>query len=241
MSKTKRRNPAWTRDEHILALDYYLKNRRSYFSPSSGGVMQLAKEVSAVAKAIGLTGSDTFRNSAGVSMKLLNYRAIDPDFTTKGLRQGSKLEPVLWSEFANDPARLSKVAQSIRDSIQSGNELPSIIDDDAYEAAEGRILTRLHTYRERDRAIVRRKKEGHVKQHGSLHCEACNFNFFAHYGARGENFIECHHTKPVSDLTQGEKTKLTDLVLLCANCHRMVHAARPWWTMSDLRHALSAK
>jgi predicted HNH restriction endonuclease len=55
------------------------------------------------------------------------------------------------------------------------------------------------------------------------------------YGARGKDFIECHHTKPVSELAVGEKTRLTDLVLLCSNCHRIVHRKKPWLGIDELR------
>lgn len=31
---------------------------------------------------------------------------------------------------------------------------------------------------------------------------------------------------------------LDDLALVCANCHRMIHASRPWLTMDELRGTL---
>ncbi len=48
-------------------------------------------------------------------------------------------------------------------------------------------------------------------------------------------FIECHHTKPVATLVEGEKTHLDDLVLVCANCHRMVHRGKPWLSIGELK------
>jgi HNH endonuclease len=57
-------------------------------------------------------------------------------------------------------------------------------------------------------------------------------------GERGAGFIECHHTKPPSQLQNGQKTKIGDLKLLCSNCHRMVHARRPWLTIEELRAIL---
>lgn len=238
MTVESKKNPNWTRDEHILALDYYLQNRRDYFSPQSEGVLQLARDVSAVAKALGLTGSDTFRNPAGVSMKLLNLRSHDPEFDTKGLPRGNKLEKTLWTEFGDDPERLSKIATNIKVAAIQEGLLPPVEDEENREAAEGRILTRLHSYRERDSKIVRRKKESHLRKHGSIDCEACGFNFENRYGERGTNFIECHHTRPISEMELGEKTKLADLILLCANCHRMIHAKRPWWGLLQLKNAL---
>ncbi|RZK29449.1 MAG: HNH endonuclease, partial [Hymenobacter sp.] len=61
---------------------------------------------------------------------------------------------------------------------------------------------------------------------GSMACEVCGFDFEAAYGELGAGYIEVHHTKPVHTLAPGTKTKLADLALLCANCHRMAHRRR---------------
>ncbi|MFJ7976656.1 HNH endonuclease [Peribacillus sp. NPDC096379] len=49
------------------------------------------------------------------------------------------------------------------------------------------------------------------------------FNFEEVYGARGKNYIEVHHIKPLSTLEEemGVGTE-KDLVPVCANCHRMI-------------------
>ena len=56
-----------------------------------------------------------------------------------------------------------------------------------------------------------------------LKCEVCDFDFRATYGDLGEGFAECHHVLPLAELAPGTKTKLRDLAILCANCHRMAH------------------
>lgn len=62
-----------------------------------------------------------------------------------------------------------------------------------------------------------------IKIHG-LTCFGCGFNFGEKYGELGKNFIEIHHIKPLSTLEEEvEIDPETDLVPLCANCHRMVH------------------
>lgn len=56
-------------------------------------------------------------------------------------------------------------------------------------------------------------------------CQVCNFDFELTYGKWGKEFAEVHHIKPLSELN-GEKYETnpkTDLAVLCANCHRMVH------------------
>ena len=73
-----------------------------------------------------------------------------------------------------------------------------------------------------------------------MECEVCDFIFRKRYGELGKKFIECHHTKPLSEYRPNEKTRLEDLALLCANCHRMIHAKRPWLTVDQLREIFRA-
>lgn len=62
-----------------------------------------------------------------------------------------------------------------------------------------------------------------IEIHG-LNCYACGFNFEEMYGERGKDFIEVHHLQPLSTLKEEVQINpKTDLVPLCANCHRMVH------------------
>jgi 5-methylcytosine-specific restriction protein A len=56
-----------------------------------------------------------------------------------------------------------------------------------------------------------------------LVCEVCQFDFHAIYGERGDGYIECHHTQALETLEPGAKTHIRDLVLVCSNCHRMIH------------------
>jgi 5-methylcytosine-specific restriction enzyme A len=56
-------------------------------------------------------------------------------------------------------------------------------------------------------------------------CAVCGFNFFKTYGIWGKEFCEVHHVKPLSSLgdVKGDTNPKTDLVVVCANCHRMLH------------------
>lgn len=58
---------------------------------------------------------------------------------------------------------------------------------------------------------------------GRIVCECCGFDFAARYDIQDE-YIEVHHRFPFSH-TEGEHPvdAITDLVPLCANCHRMIH------------------
>ncbi|WP_278924537.1 HNH endonuclease [Pseudophaeobacter profundi] len=228
------RNPNWTRDEHMIALNHYLQNPKSWFGESSEDIQKLSAQIRSVAEGLGLKGDDTFRNTAGVSMKLLNFRRLDQNHTARGLPRGSKDEEAVWNDYADRPDELRRTVVGILSTVKGGECKSIFAPGDWEEAQEGEVLTRLHRYRERNTALVRKKKTAFIKSYGRLYCEACGFDFVKVYGARGEGFIECHHKIPVSELGPGQKTKLSDLVLLCANCHRMVHSARPWLSVEEL-------
>jgi len=62
-----------------------------------------------------------------------------------------------------------------------------------------------------------------IRIHGTT-CKGCGFDFGVVYGSRGRNYIEVHHLRPLSSLT--EMTLINpkeDMTVLCSNCHRMVH------------------
>lgn len=108
---------------------------------------------------------------------------------------------------------------------------------DEMSVAEGRELLRKHRVRERSRQLVVRKKRKMLAKTGRLECEVCRFDFAQVYGQRGEGFAECHHTQPLAQTSGERKTTLSDLVVVCANCHRMLHR-RPWLSVSELRELL---
>jgi hypothetical protein len=41
-----------------------------------------------------------------------------------------------------------------------------------------------------------------------------------------------------SELDYGMRTKLADVVLVCSNCHRMLHRRRPWLGIEGLKALL---
>jgi 5-methylcytosine-specific restriction protein A len=158
-------------------------------------------------------------------MKLANFRAVDPLHTSqgkRGLSRGGYGTEEVWTEFSQRPDRLKLVASAIREAAAAGVPQPADNENDITEASEGRLLTKLHWRRERNRELVRKKREAVLRETGRLACEACGFDFNATYGAHGTGFIEVHHVSPLHTLKPGSRTRLQDLAVLCANCHRMI-------------------
>lgn len=99
-------------------------------------------------------------------------------------------------------------------------DLESLADEE--EHFEGTQTKRFSNFYERDPSL--RAKA--ILIHKTI-CKVCGFDFKAKYGLRGEGYIEVHHLKPVSEL--GGRTQVnpeTDMTVLCANCHRMIHRWR---------------
>lgn len=87
------------------------------------------------------------------------------------------------------------------------------------EGAKTMIYT---TKYERDRNA----REQVVNIHGTS-CMACGFNFQRVYGDWGKDFIHVHHLKPISSYGGGQGVNPeTDFIVLCPNCHAMVHRKR---------------
>ena len=236
----RRRNPTWIRDELILALDLYLRHAGNPPRKGSAEIDELSETLNGLGRYLGIATEDRFRNVNGVYMKLMNFRRFDPLFTQagkRGLSRGGQSEEEVWNTFASDPERCHAVAQTIRHALahdQNGEAIADLAGDGIEEAEEGRVITALHRRYERNSALVQAKKKKALAALGKLACEACGFDFRERYGDHGEGFIECHHAKPVHALKPGDKTKVGDLRLLCSNCHRMVHARRPWLTVQEL-------
>jgi rubrerythrin len=93
---------------------------------------------------------------------------------------------------------------------------------------EGRLLTRLHSYRERDRAFAAKAKKHYKDKNGDkLICEACGLWPVENYGPDGEKCIEAHHKIPIEQLQPDSITSLDDMAMVCASCHRMIHTQNP--------------
>lgn len=238
------RNERWGRDELILALDLYMTHREKPLQKGSPEITALSQLLNALGAVLGQRGSTTYRNENGVYMKLMNFRTRDPEYRAEGkvgLTRGNKDEEEVWNEFAADPERLAEAAAFIRSNVQAHSDdadLSGPDEPEIAEAEEGRLATRIHRSRERNRGLVEKAKSAALKRYGRLFCAACDFDFVSRYGSTGEGVIDVHHTKPVHTMQPGDTTKVTDLVLLCSNCHRIVHSRRRWLTVDEVRAML---
>lgn len=243
--ENRARNPSWSRDEIILALDLYQTNPVSPPGKGSASVAALSDLLNKMERLSGEEASKTFRNANGVYMKLMNLRALDPSFTEQGkvgMKAGGALEKEVWAEYEGRWDVLARDAEAVRLAVQNADEtvVAGLLESDPYEGEEGGVVIRLHKRYERDSKIIALKKKAAAAA-GKFACEVCKFDFEAVYGELGAGYIEVHHTKPVHTLKPGTKTKLDDLALLCANCHRMAHTKRVPLSLQEIEKHLKSK
>lgn len=67
-------------------------------------------------------------------------------------------------------------------------------------------------------------------------CLVCGIDFGKAYGPVGEGFIHVHHVRPLSKRSGKHAVDpINDLRPVCPNCHAMLHASDPPFTIEDLR------
>jgi predicted HNH restriction endonuclease len=167
----------------------------------------------------------------------------DPNFTFLGTGKLVNYRDDFTEVFNKDGTRTFclELEFDLRDSsIHPAwiNNFDASFEGDPPDTTEGKEKYVRHKTRERDPAIVKEKKSQFLQEHGRTFCEACGFDFKKAYGTRGDGFIECHHNIPLHSIEGETQTKISDLTLLCSNCHRMVHRTSDWLTFQQLKKLL---
>lgn len=235
-------NPDWSRDETLLAIHLYQSLAGSIPGPTDPRVIALSETLRGLPIHHATERRESFRNAAGVAFKLQNIRQAA---SGKGLKHTSKLDRELWDLYGHRPEEVSRVAEAIIAASSTHEVLPPDVDAIAEEEAfaEGAILTATHYRRERDPRVRKKVLESRIKS-GTLRCDCCdvlprvNTLYLAVAG------FEIHHTLPLA-MSGPKQTRMTDLALLCAVCHRLIHRAmkleRKWIGVADLKVLLSAE
>jgi 5-methylcytosine-specific restriction protein A len=228
-------NPDWTREEVILALDLYHAFDGKIPGSDDERICELSRTLRAFPHHSDAAREESFRNPAGVAFKLQNLRSVS---TGRGLSNTAKIDREIWKELGTDPIRTHELAEIIRYSAEAVVDLVS--DDVEEEFAEGKSATRVHVERERS-SKVRKEVIAKRLRVGSLECDLC--------GEAGRNvepdirnsLFECHHVLPLSMIGE-TKTKVKDMALLCASCHRLLHRAiamkKQWLSIGEAKKQL---
>lgn len=231
-------NPDWTRDEVILALELYFACEGRMPASSDPRVEALSELLRSFPQHHVAARRETFRNPDGVAFKLQNLRQVA---TGKGLGNVSRTDRAVWNELGDSPERTKELAALIRKGVVI-IETATAESSGEDEFLEGMVVTETHVRRERD---PRLRKLLLAQRHasGSMSCDICQYTGDGCAPALRDASFEAHHILPLSTGKE-RKTRVRDLALLCANCHRMAHRAialeKRWLTLDEVRVVLLA-
>jgi len=111
-------------------------------------------------------------------------------------------------------------AQSIRDGAMEISDWLVVQDNEIF--AEGRIRTLTLLQRERSPNIRKRLLEV-LHESEDVRCSICSQTYENHHVELRDSAFEVHHIIPVSEYEGAHTTRLSEVTLLCAVCHRIIH------------------
>jgi hypothetical protein len=126
-------------------------------------------------------------------------------------------------------SRLAKVQKAERVACgQAGRRVTLPVDalSDDLASPEGHIRKVMVVHRQREHRLREAKiRQAMVLGGGQLRCEVpgCGFGFFETYGDLGREFAFVHHLKGLAARQKPSLTRLSDLAIVCGNCHAMIH------------------
>ena len=231
-------NPRWTRDEVILVLELYHHCDGKIPGVDDDRVCKLSDELRSFPHHSLQARKPSFRNPDGVLFKLQNLRAVDKGI---GLKNTSKVDREVWLELGRARELTSDLSRDVRRRLEVIESLPEPYHEE--EFSEGAVATALHFRRERS-AKLRKELIRIRSKSGKLFCDICQV-YGCHFDPEiRDSMFECHHILPLSIRGESE-TKISEVSLLCANCHRLLHRAmvirKKWFTIEEAREILKIR
>lgn len=253
-SAARPRRADWTREELIIICAELEANHWEVYRANSDEAEALSDLLNDADFVPVWARDDDFRSPNSVQRKMYDFTTLLPSYAGKPTKGGRATREVLEA-FLSEPEVMHARAVALRAEIEAGGTPMAaslniadvvetdwesdadLLDPDDFEAEEGAQLLVRHYRRERNRTIRKRKLAAVIAAGLPIACEVCGFDFAEVYGVVGDGYIEVHHVLPLH-ASGPITTRLDDLALLCSNCHRMIHRARPWLTPDELRERL---
>lgn len=209
----------WTRDEAILALDVFFSSRNKSFSMNNPEIIELSELLNRLPMVPFSKRSDTFRNIAGVSRQLAT---LNWGLTNNKKAPIGKIFYEIYHAFRDSPEKLNKIAQAIRRCVGLVGDISFADETEVEGFCEGALLAHLHRYLE-------------IKHGGQLsaeikRCYICSVKpqQVYHGSAKINNILEAHLLIPPEDYGSEIEPKDKDFIVVCPNCHKVLHNVRPW-------------
>ena len=155
------------------------------------------------------------------SMGILHYLGLKKEF--RALFKGKSIETAVAELKETEDSSYQDLIRILEGIVQPEvifqQDIESEIVEDYEIRSEGKKTQYYTTRYERNP----QNRQQAIAIHGTK-CMACGFDFEKFYGERGKDYIEVHHIVPLA--TRDQQVNIdprTDLIVVCSNCHRMIH------------------
>ena len=108
-----KRNPKWSKEETIIALDFYFKNQPKFPEKNSPGIKAVSDTLRNMKLQKVKSINANYRNVTGVYMKLMNFQHLNFKHLHSGLHGGSILDRKLFKKYQYNQRDLSNIANDI--------------------------------------------------------------------------------------------------------------------------------
>ncbi len=142
----------------------------------------------------------------------------------------------LWATMRDRYSTPEEHLSALEEHLQPKTRLqPPVVADIELSAIEGDPRMFFHVRRERDPALVEAKRREANANNGRMECEVCGFTTQAIFPSLEGEVCEIHHRLPLASSSDAVETRLEDLAVLCANCHRAIHRTDSLMSVEDFR------
>lgn len=212
-------NARWTRDEVILGLDVLFSSQLKDLSVESDSIIELSKLLNELPIIPESERDETFRNPAGVSNQLSRF-----EWGLRNTEKKARINPLfdkINNQFRSRKNDLKKIALAIRNNFTYTRQIGVIYNLESEVFPEGFILYSMHCYLEQHQGLRFSKK--------AERCNLCSISPRSVYAIEKEtSFLEPHLLVPPEGMEPEMRLTEKDFIILCPNCHKILHQLRPW-------------
>lgn len=233
--KEKKKNPDWTREELILALNLYFDLDQGQMHKGHPDVVRLSNELRELNIHTEIPDSQKFRNPSGISRRLGNFKTMDSGYKGEGLVNSGKLAKEIFKEFDHHRDKLRKEADFIRQLNLKPKSEKKTNPSEQKVNYKSEFLFQFHKNKEKDPLVNKIKKEMVLANSKTLKCEVCSYNSVSVFGELGNDLMEIHYNKELKTDPGLEASSMEDFIIVCSNCHKALDKIYGLLNADDLR------
>lgn len=227
------RQPKWTIDEVILAVNTYFEigdvRKITLDNP-------LVIELSELLRSLPIhkNKDSIFRNVAGVRMILFSIAALD-DNAKYHLKTATQLQKKVYFFYSDKKFYLKELVSAIKACLPMPFDYYNPLD--SYNFMAGNILYLYHLYLENKTKAAAIIKEDFYNRRKSK-CTCCGIDLSICFNEKGCELLEQHYTEKIINYHNGMDILPGKFAALCPVCHKLAHSSPDLFQLPNLKNAV---